>query len=84
MRAVWLPLVEDERKQLPDHAAPVQGVPAVAEGGARGPSLMTALGLGEPAVIHLGPSAILRESVVETHVSGGALRLSRHSGDSEG
>ena len=40
MRAVWLPLVEDERKRLPeDNAAPVQGVPAIAEGGTRGPSL---------------------------------------------
>ena len=47
MRAVWLPLVEDERKQLPDNAAPVQGVPAIAEGGTRGPSLMTSFGLME-------------------------------------
>ena len=47
MRAVWLPLVENERKRLPDNAAPVQGVPAIAEWGARGPSLMTSLGLME-------------------------------------
>jgi len=47
MRAVWLPLVEDERKRLPDNAAPVQGVPAIAEGGTRGPSLMTSFGLME-------------------------------------
>ena len=47
MRAVWLPLAENERKQLPDNAAPVEGVPAIAEGGARGPALLTSFGLME-------------------------------------
>ena len=48
MRAVWLPPVEDERKRLPeDNAAPVQGVPTIAEGGTGGPSLMTSFGLEE-------------------------------------
>ena len=51
MRAVWLPLVEDERKRLPVDTAPVQGAPAIAEGGARGPSLMTSLGLMEGEVL---------------------------------
>ncbi len=51
MRAVWLPLVEGERKRLPDHAEPVQNVPTSAEGGARSPSLMTPLGLMEGAVL---------------------------------
>jgi hypothetical protein len=41
MNAMSLPLVENERKQLPLNAAPVHGVPAIAEGGARGPSLLT-------------------------------------------
>ena len=47
MRAVWLPLVEDERKRFPDNAAPVEGVPAIAEGGTGGPALMTSFGLME-------------------------------------
>ena len=51
MRAVWLPLVEDERRRLPDNAAPVHGVPAIAEGGAGGPSLMTSWGLVEGEVL---------------------------------
>lgn len=49
MRAVWLPLVEDERERSPDNAAPVQGVPAIAERGTKGHSRTTSFGLREEA-----------------------------------
>ena len=45
MRAVWLPPGEDERQRLPDNEEAVQNVPAIAEGGTRGPALMTSFGL---------------------------------------
>ncbi len=51
MSEVQLPLVEEEGTQLPINAAPTHGVPAIAEGGTRGPSLMTPLGLVEGAVL---------------------------------
>lgn len=41
MSAVLLSLVAEERKRLPVDAAPVHGAPAIAERGARGPSLTT-------------------------------------------
>lgn len=51
MSAVLSPLAEDERKRLPINAAPVHGVPAIAEGGTRGSSLITPLGLVEGDVL---------------------------------
>ena len=41
MNVVQLPLVEHEGSTSPINAAPVHGVPMIAEGGARGPSLTT-------------------------------------------
>jgi hypothetical protein len=47
MSAGMSPLVVNEGKRSPVTAAPAHGVPAIAKGGARGPSLMTPLGLVE-------------------------------------
>lgn len=51
MSAVLWSLVADERKRLPVDAAPVHGVPAIAEGGARGPSLTTPWDLRETMTV---------------------------------
>ncbi len=50
MSEARLPLVEHEGTQGPINAAPTHGVPAIAEGGTRGPSLMTPLGRVEGVV----------------------------------
>ncbi len=47
MSTLLVPLVAHEGTQLPINAAPTHGVPAIAERGTRGSSLMTPLGLVE-------------------------------------
>lgn len=54
MNAVGLSLVAHEGKRSAINAAPSEGVPAVAQEGARGPSLMTPLGLiAGDVLVHL-------------------------------